>query len=121
MHSTRCCAATFPEDSKSACARPAPSPWPGRPLVSASLRRGALDGETISVAAYATARLHASRYTRLLLWGAHAEVLVFAINRARWDTLSEPDRELVRQAARDAAEQAATLARRATEPSTLAE
>ena len=82
---------------------------------------GALDGESISVAAYATSRLHASGYTRLLLWGAHAEVLVFAINRARWDTLSEPDRELVRQAARDAAEQAATLARRATDPSTLAE
>jgi TRAP-type C4-dicarboxylate transport system substrate-binding protein len=83
--------------------------------------RGALDGETISVAAYATARLHASGYTRLLLWGANAEVLVFAINRARWDTLSEPDRELVRQAARDAAEQAAILARRSTDPSTLAE
>lgn len=83
--------------------------------------RGALDGETISIAAYATARLHASGYTRLLLWGAHAEVLVFAINRTRWDMLSEPDRELVRRAARDAAEQAATLARRATEPSPLAE
>jgi TRAP-type C4-dicarboxylate transport system substrate-binding protein len=87
----------------------------------AASARGALDGETISVAAYATSRLYASGYTRLLLWGAHAEVLVFAINRARWDTLSEPDRELVRQAARDAAEQAATLARRAAEPSTLAE
>jgi TRAP-type C4-dicarboxylate transport system substrate-binding protein len=83
--------------------------------------RGALDGETISVAAYATSRLHASGYTRLLLWGAHADVLLFAINRARWDTLSDADRELVRQAARDAAEHAVTLARRATEPSTLAE
>ena len=82
---------------------------------------GTLDGETISVAAYATSRLHASGYTRLLLWGAHAEVLLFAINRARWDTLSEPDRELVHQAARDAAEQAATLARRASEPAILAE
>jgi TRAP-type C4-dicarboxylate transport system substrate-binding protein len=83
--------------------------------------RGALDGETISIAAYATSRLYASGYARLLLWGAHADVLLFAVNRARWDMLSDPDRELVRQAARDAAEQAATLARRAADPSTLAE
>jgi TRAP-type C4-dicarboxylate transport system substrate-binding protein len=83
--------------------------------------RGALDGETISVAAYATSRLYASGYTRLLLWGAHADVLLFAINRARWDTLSDADRDLVRQAARDAAEQAATLARRAADPATLAD
>ena len=81
----------------------------------------ALDGETIGVGAYATSRLYASGYTHLLLWGAHAEALLFAINRARWNALSEGDRDLVRQAARDAADQAAALAQRLTDTATLAE
>jgi TRAP-type transport system periplasmic protein len=83
--------------------------------------RGALDGETIGIAAYATSRLYASGYTRLLLWDAHADALLFAINGARWNTLSDADRELVRQAARDAAAQAAALAQRLTGAATLAD
>ncbi|HEX8012753.1 MAG TPA: TRAP transporter substrate-binding protein DctP [Casimicrobiaceae bacterium] len=83
--------------------------------------RGALDGESISVAAYATSRLYASGYARLLLWGAQAEVLLFAINRARWDALSAADRDLVRQAARDAAAQAAALSRRLADTAALAD
>ena len=87
----------------------------------AASAHGALDGETIGIAAYATSRLYASGYTHLLLWGAHADALLFAVNRVRWNTLSEADRELVRQAARDAAGQAAALTRRLTDTASLAE
>ncbi len=87
----------------------------------AATTRGALDGETIGVAAYATSRRYASGYTHLLLWEAHADALLFAINRGRWNALSDADRELVRQAARDAAEQAAVLSRRLTDMARLAE
>lgn len=72
---------------------------------------GTLDGEETSVAAYRTSRLYTAGLAHLLLWGAHADALLFAINRSVWNGLGEADRELVRQAAEDAAVQASALAR----------
>lgn len=87
----------------------------------AAQRRGALDGEQISVAAYRTARLYAAGVAHLLLWDAHADALLFAINRTVWDRLSDADRELVRQAARDAGTQAGVLSRVQSDAAALAE
>lgn len=87
----------------------------------AALERGALDGEVLGVAAFGAARLYASGVGHLLLWGAQADALVFAINRAAWDALSETDRELVRQAARDAALEAGAVAQRQTDDAALGE
>jgi len=84
-------------------------------------RNGALDGEVISVAAYRTSRLYAEGLPHLLVWGAHADALLFAVNRAVWDGLSDPDRDLVRQAAREAAVQASALARKQADAAALAE
>jgi len=84
-------------------------------------RRGTLDGEEISVAAYGTSRLYTAGFARLLLWDAHADALLFAINRAVWNRLSNADRDLVLQAARDAAQQATAMARKLSDTAALAE
>lgn len=85
----------------------------------AAFSSGALDGQETSVAAYAASRMDTAGISHLLLWGAQADALIFAVNRARWDAWTEGDRALVRQAATDAALAAATLAHRATDEATL--
>ena len=86
----------------------------------AAFASGGLDGQEISIPAYAAARLDTAGLTHVLLWDARADALIFAVNRARWETWSESDRTLVRQAAQDAAHEAAALARRAGDAATLA-
>jgi TRAP-type C4-dicarboxylate transport system substrate-binding protein len=93
-----------------------------RTLNAADASRGpALDGEETSVASYAAARLYVSGYSRLLLWGAHADALIFAIHRGVWERLSQSDRELVAEAARDAAQRASAMARRLSDRAALEE
>ena len=87
----------------------------------AALGRGALDGEMLGVAAFGAARLYASGAPHLLLWGGQADALFFAINRALWDALPEADRQVVREAAIDAAHEAAALAERQTDETALAQ
>jgi TRAP-type C4-dicarboxylate transport system substrate-binding protein len=86
----------------------------------AALSRGALDGELLAVAAFGASRLYANGAPHLLLWGIFADALLFAINRRTWDGLAEGDRELVRQAAQDAARDAGALARQQTGAPALA-
>jgi len=87
----------------------------------AAQRNGTLDGELSTVSAYRVSRAYAVGMPHLLLWGAHADALLFAVNRAVWDGLSEADRELVAQAAREAAVQAGALSRRQADTQALAE
>jgi TRAP-type C4-dicarboxylate transport system substrate-binding protein len=87
----------------------------------AAQRSGELDGEVTSVGAYRTSRIYALGLTHLLVWGAHADALLFAVNRTLWESLSDADRELLRQAARDAAAQASALARAQADAATLSE
>ena len=86
----------------------------------AALASGALDGQETSVAAFAATRLDTAGLTHLLLWEAHADALILAVNRARWDAWSESDRALVRQAAQDAAREAGAIAPGAGDASALA-
>ena len=81
---------------------------------------GVLDGQEISVAAYAASRLDSAGLTHLLLWEERADILIFAVNRARWTTWSDADQALVRQAAQDAAREASTMNRRAGDASAMA-
>jgi TRAP-type C4-dicarboxylate transport system substrate-binding protein len=76
-----------------------------------ALSRGALDGEILGAAAFGAARLYASGAPHLLVWDAFADALFFAVNREDWAALSVADRDLVREAARDAALEASALAR----------
>src|ERR1022692_3566174 len=78
----------------------------------ALLDKAELDGEETSVAAYSASRLYAGPLTHLLLWQAHADALVFAVNRSLWDSWSEADRKLVRDAAAEASRQAHSMAQR---------
>jgi len=87
----------------------------------AAQRGGTLDGEEISVAAYGTSRLYTAGLARLLLWDAHADALLFAVNRGVWERLNGADRDLVLQAARDAAQQATAMARKFSDAAALAE
>jgi TRAP-type C4-dicarboxylate transport system substrate-binding protein len=70
---------------------------------------GSLDAEETTVSAFRASRAAAMGFTHLQLWDAHADALVFAVNRRVWDAWSGGDRELVRQAARDAATDAVAL------------
>ncbi|HEX3631686.1 MAG TPA: TRAP transporter substrate-binding protein DctP [Casimicrobiaceae bacterium] len=70
---------------------------------------GGLDAEETTTSAYRASHAAAAGFSHLQLWGAHGDALVFAVNRAAWNACSAADRELVRQAARDAAADAIAL------------
>ena len=93
----------------------------GPSAAQAALAQNALDAEELTVAALASTRSYAAGARNLLLWGVHADALVFAVNRSLWDTLSEAERDLLRQAARDAAAQAGAMALRQSGDASLAE
>jgi TRAP-type C4-dicarboxylate transport system substrate-binding protein len=78
----------------------------------AALENGQLDGQETSVPAFSASRLYAGPLTHLLLWHAHADVLIFAVNRSVWDAWSETDRKLVRDAAAEASKQALAMGER---------
>jgi TRAP-type transport system periplasmic protein len=86
----------------------------------AALESGRLDGQETSIAAYSASRLYAGPLTHLQLWHAHADVLVFAVNRSVWDSWPETDRQLVREAAVEASQQALAMAGRLADDSALA-
>ena len=69
---------------------------------------GAQEGPPVSIS---TARLDALGIRHVLLWGAVAEVAVFAMNRATWDALTDEKRGLVRDAAQQVARELPALAR----------
>ena len=85
-----------------------------------ALEKGELDAQETTVAAYSAARLYAGPLVHLQLWHAHADALVFAVNRSVWDSWSESDRTLVREAAVDASREALALARRLEDDGALA-
>jgi TRAP-type C4-dicarboxylate transport system substrate-binding protein len=86
----------------------------------AALESGRLDGQETSIAAYSASRLYAGPLTHLQLWHAHADALVFAVNRWVWDSWPETDRQLVREAAVEASQQALAMARRLADEGALA-
>jgi TRAP-type C4-dicarboxylate transport system substrate-binding protein len=86
----------------------------------AALESGRLDGQETSIAAYSASRLYAGPLTHLQLWHAHADALVFAVNRSVWESWPESDRQLVREAAIEASQQALAMARRLADDSALA-
>jgi len=73
----------------------------------AALKSGTLDAQDGTPAIFAAARLEAVGVRHVIVWGAVAEVAVFAVNRRVWDGWSEADRALVRAAAQDAARELA--------------
>ena len=68
----------------------------------AALASGALDGQEGTPAALAAARIGAGGQRHLTAWGAIADAMVFAIRKPLWESLSEPQREIVRRSAQQA-------------------
>ena len=77
-----------------------------------ALENAQLDGQESSVASYSVSRIDATGLMHLQLWHAHADALVFAVNRSVWASWSERDRQLVREAAVDASRQSLAMAQR---------
>lgn len=77
----------------------------------AAFRAGTLKAQEGTPASFATARLDALGLRHAVLWGAIAEVAIFAANRATWDRLTEEQRVLIRGAAQKVATELPELAR----------
>lgn len=77
----------------------------------AAFNAGTLDAQDGTPATFAAARLDAVGVKHVTLWGAVAEVAVFAVNRAAWDGWTEDQRSLVSGAAQQAAQELPSLAR----------
>lgn len=74
---------------------------------------GTMDGQETTVQAFVATKAHTLGQKQLMLWALAADPLVFAVSRAAWDTWTADDREIVRQAAAEAAGREIELARRA--------
>ena len=75
---------------------------------------GALDGQETTAQAFVATKAHTLGQKQVTLWALAADPLVFAASRAAWDGWTAEDREIVRQAAAEAASREVELARRAT-------
>jgi len=69
----------------------------------AALKAGKLDAQEGTLETFVTARFDALGVRHVVLWGGVAEVAVFAVNRAFWARLSEADRALVGEVAKEVA------------------
>ena len=77
----------------------------------AAFRAGKLDAQEGTPATFAAARLDALGIREVLLWGAVAEIAVFAVNRTVWDGWNDAQRALVDDAAQQAARELPALVR----------
>ena len=71
---------------------------------------GGLDAQEGPVATFAAARLDSLGMRSVTLWGAVAELAIFAVNRSVWEKWTIEQRALVRAAAEDAASELAASA-----------
>ena len=85
-----------------------------------ALEYGQLDAQETSVAGYSVSRLQAGPLTHLQVWRAHADALVFAVNRSVWEAWSDAERQLVRDAAVEASRQTRKMAERLADDAALA-
>ena len=87
----------------------------------AALASGTLDGQEGTPAALAAARIGAGGQRHLTVWGAVADAMVFAIRKPLWESLSEPQREIVRHSAQQAIGETAAASRQQAATRRLAE
>jgi TRAP-type C4-dicarboxylate transport system substrate-binding protein len=80
-----------------------------------SFAAGTLDAQEGTPAMFATTRLDAVGVRRVFLWGAVADIAVFAVNRHRWQAWSPAEQGQVRDAARETAAELADLVRKEDE------
>ena len=78
----------------------------------AAFRTGILDAQEGPVAAMVATRVDSLGLRHVTLWGAVAELAVFAVGRGTWDGWSAEQRDVVAAAAREAADELAGIAAR---------
>lgn len=81
-----------------------------------ALASGAVDGQENPLALIMAAKLHTVGQKHMTLWNYVADPLLFVVNRDVWQSWTEKDREIVRQAAQDAAREQIQIARKGVTP-----
>ena len=76
-----------------------------------ALASGAVDGQENPMAIFTAAKLHSVGQKYLTMWGYVADPLIFVVNKEIWNSWTEADRAIVKQAAIDAGKQEITIAR----------
>jgi TRAP-type transport system periplasmic protein len=76
-----------------------------------ALASGAVDGQENPLAIFTAAKLHNVGQKHITMWGYVADPLIFVVNQEIWDSWSEADQAIVRQAALDAGQQEIAIAR----------
>jgi len=77
-----------------------------------ALATGAVDGQENPLSIYLAAKLHNSAQKHITMWGYVNDPLVFVVNKEVWNSWTEADRVIVRQAALDAGKQEIAIARK---------
>jgi TRAP-type transport system periplasmic protein len=76
-----------------------------------ALASGAVEGQENPLHVFTAAKLHTLAQKFVTRWGYVADPLIFVANRDIWNSWTEADREIVRQAAVDAGRQEIAIAR----------
>ena len=81
-----------------------------------ALASGAVDGQENPLSIYTGSKLYNVGQKYLTLWNYVADPLIYVVNRDVWNSWTEKDRGIVRQAALDAAKQQIVIARKGVTP-----
>ncbi|SAI41580.1 ABC transporter substrate-binding protein [Bordetella ansorpii] len=81
-----------------------------------ALASGAVDGQENPLSIYTGSKLYSVGQKYLTLWNYVADPLIYVVNRDVWNSWTEKDRGIVRQAALDAAKQQIVIARKGVTP-----
>jgi TRAP-type transport system periplasmic protein len=76
-----------------------------------ALANGAVDGQENPMAIFTAAKLHNVGQKHITMWGYVADPLIFVVNKEIWNSWTEADRSIVKQAALDAGKQEIAIAR----------
>ncbi|MBF6617181.1 DctP family TRAP transporter solute-binding subunit [Pollutimonas thiosulfatoxidans] len=77
-----------------------------------ALATGAVDGQENPLSIYAGAKLYDVAQKYLTLWNYVADPLIFVVNKQVWESWTEEDRKIVREAAVEAGKQQIVIARK---------
>ena len=81
-----------------------------------ALATGAVDGQENPLSIYAGSKLYDVAQKHLTLWNYVADPLVFVVNKQVWESWTEEDRAIVREAAQEAAQRQIVIARKGVTP-----
>ena len=81
-------------------------------LAQSAFTAGTIDAQDGDVASFAATRLESLGLKWVVQWGAVAEAAVFAVNRTRWEAMSEEDRAVLRDSAKEVARDFPALAKK---------